>query len=137
MVAQLLIAASAAIVFVLGAIHLVYTFGSRKFCPRDPVLEDHMQRVSPVLTRQTTMWRAWVGFNASHSLGAMLFGAVYGYLALAHGDLLRQSRFLCVLGALFLGTFVVLAKRYWFNIPFAALVAASCSYLAGAIASLT
>ncbi len=28
-----------------------------------------MQQVSPVITRQTTMWKAWVGFNASHSYG--------------------------------------------------------------------
>jgi hypothetical protein len=27
------------------------------------------------------MWKAWVGFNASHSYGAILFGLVYGYLA--------------------------------------------------------
>src|SRR5438046_6957052 len=30
------------------------------------------------------MWRAWVGFNASHSMGAMLFGLVFAFLALAH-----------------------------------------------------
>ena len=30
------------------------------------------------------MWRAWVGFNATHSLGLILFGALYGYLATRH-----------------------------------------------------
>ena len=28
------------------------------------------------------MWRAWVGFNATHGFGLILFGALYGYLAI-------------------------------------------------------
>jgi hypothetical protein len=34
------------------------------------------------------MWKAWIGFNASHSFGLILFGTVYAYLALAHGSFL-------------------------------------------------
>ncbi|MGH8078377.1 MAG: LIC_13387 family protein [Lysobacter sp.] len=60
MLPHLLIAAGAAIALVLGTIHLVYTFVSRKFSPRDTALEDHMKRVSPVITRQTTLWKPWV-----------------------------------------------------------------------------
>ncbi len=76
-----------------------------------------MQEVSPVITRQTTMWKAWVGFNASHSYGLILFGAVYGYLALAHSDFLFQSVFLLSLGLALLFGYVFLAKRYFFRIP--------------------
>ena len=78
------------------------------------------------------MWRAWIGFNASHSLGAMLFGLVYGYLAVFHLELLLQSRFLLLLGALFLGSFVVLAKHYWFVIPLAGLIASTLLFVTGA-----
>jgi len=39
------------------------------------------------------MWKAWIGFNASHSLGAVLFGQVYGYLVLAHAPMLLSSPF--------------------------------------------
>jgi hypothetical protein len=39
-----------------------------------------------------------VGFNASHSMGLILFGLVFGYLALAHRQLLFQSPFLLVVG---------------------------------------
>src|SRR5688572_12148125 len=77
-----LVAASAAIVLLLGLIHLLYTFHGPKLSPRDPELQRRMQEVSPVITRQTTMWKAWIGFNASHGYGAVLFGAVYGYLSL-------------------------------------------------------
>jgi hypothetical protein len=128
---QVLICLSAAIVLFLGTLHLVYTFASRKFSPRDAALEERLKLVSPVISRQTTMWKAWVGFNASHSLGAMLFGALYGYFAIWHFSLLAQDRFLALTGAVFLSSFLVLAKRYWFNIPFAGVALSFVLYLAG------
>lgn len=64
------------------------------------------------------MWRAWLGFNASHSLGAMLFGSIYGYLALQHPELLFGSVFLQALGLLVLVAYVLMARAYWFITPF-------------------
>jgi hypothetical protein len=92
-----------------------------------------MKIVSPLITRQTTMWKAWVGFNASHSGGAILFGSVYGYLALTSSELLFESRFLCALGLLFLGGYVVLGKVYWFRVPFRGIVIATACYIAGLV----
>jgi hypothetical protein len=117
---SMLIVASAAIIFTLGALHLWYTFRGNKLHPRDTSLRERMEQTPLVLTRQTTMWRAWVGFNASHSYGALLFGAVYGYLAIVHGAFLLQSRFLLVLGLVALVAYAFLGKRYWFSIPFRA-----------------
>jgi hypothetical protein len=131
MLPQLPIAASAAIVFSLGTLHLVYTFASRKFSPRDSALENRLKQVSPVISKQTTMWNAWIGFNASHSLGAMLFGALYGYFAIFRFQVLTQDRFLALVGAVFLASFLILAKRYWFNIPLAGVASALTLYLAG------
>ena len=34
-----------------------------------------MMNVSPVITRETTIWRVWLGLNASLSLGLILFGS--------------------------------------------------------------
>jgi len=107
--APALVAASAAIILLPGLIHPLHTFRGRKLHPRDAALETAMREVSPVLTRETTMWRAWVGFNASHSYGAIFFGLVYGYLALAHGALLFASPYLLGVGLLLLGGYVVLA----------------------------
>jgi hypothetical protein len=64
-----LVAASAGVTLLLGLIHLLYTFRGRKLHPRDPDLYVRLTEVSPVLTRETTMWKAWVGFNASHGFG--------------------------------------------------------------------
>jgi hypothetical protein len=68
------------------------------------------------------MWKAWVGFNASHSCG---------YLALTNSEFLFESRFLCALGLLFLGGYVVLGKLYWFRVPFRGIVIATVCYIAG------
>lgn len=76
------------------------------------------------------MWRAWVGFNVSHSMGAILFGLVFGFLALAHGPLLFQSPFLLVVGLAMLGGFVVLGKVYWFSAPFRGVSMSLACYVA-------
>jgi hypothetical protein len=78
------------------------------------------------------MWRAWVGFNASHSLGALLFGTIYGYLAVVHRALLFQSWFLLSLGLLTLVAYALLGKRYWFSVPFRGILLAAVFY-AGAL----
>jgi len=131
-----LIVASAAIIFTLGALHLLYTFRGNKLHPRDDSLRERMEQVPLVLTRQTTMWRAWVGFNASHSYGALLFGAVYGYLALVHSTFLFQSRFLLVLGLVALIAYAFLGKRYWFSIPFRGIVLATAFYVIALVTAI-
>src|ERR1700674_5880977 len=103
---------SASIILSLGVFHLVYTFRGPKLSPRDPALQVSMSQISPVITKETTMWRAWVGFNASHSMGLILFGLVFGYLGLAHNQLLFQSPFLLVVGLLMILGLVVLCKVY-------------------------
>ena len=126
---SMLMVASAAVIFLLGALHLTYTFSGSKLHPRDAELRARLEQVSPVISRQTTMWKVWVGCNASHSYGLLLFGAVYGYLALLHSGFLFQSWFLLVLGLLFLVGFAVLGKRYWFRVPFRAILLATAFYV--------
>lgn len=132
--APFLIAASAAIVLLLGLAHLLFTFSGTKLWPRDRELQVRMQQVSPVITRQTTIWKAWIGFNATHSLGLILFGAVYGYLGLAHGDFLLASVFLVLLGLMLLLGYAVLAKSYFFRTPFRGVLLATFLYALGLIA---
>jgi len=127
--ASFLIAASAAVILLLGLIHLLYTFRGRKLHPRDAQLEAKLREVSPIITRETTMWRAWVGFNASHSFGAILFGVVYAYLSLAHSSFLFSSPFLLSVGLLLLFGYVFLGQRYWFSVPFRGIVLATALYL--------
>ena len=115
--AKILMVLSASIVLTLGVVHLVYTFWGANLTPRDPALQISMSQIAPVITNETTMWRCWVGFNARHSMGLILFGLVFSFLALAHGQLLFQSPFLLVVGLAMLGGLVVVCKIYFFSAP--------------------
>lgn len=134
MIAKVLMTASAAIVLALGTLHLVYTFWGPKLTPRDPELQARMAQVSPVITNETTIWRSWIGFNATHSMSLILFGMIYGFLALAHPEILFRSIFLLTVGLLTLGGFFILAKLYFFSIPFAGIAISLICYVASVIA---
>src|ERR1700722_7881489 len=115
--AKILMVLRASMIFTLGVVHLVYTFWGPNLTPRDSTLQISMSQIAPVITNETTMWRCWVGFNASHSMGLILFGLVFGFLALAHSELLFHSPFLLVIGLAMLGGFVALCKLYFFSAP--------------------
>lgn len=64
----------------------------------------------------TTMWRAWVGFNFSHSLGLLIFGLGCIAVGLALPSLALPKAALLVpvgIGAIY----SLLAVRYWFRAP--------------------
>ena len=118
LIEQGLIIVGASIFGILGAIHLAYTFFTNKFEAFDASVTEAMKATSPVLTKETSIWNAWVGFNASHSLGAILVAAIYVPLAALHMELLRGSLWFSVLPVLIGASYLVLAKKYWFKIPF-------------------
>lgn len=43
----------------------ICTFFTNKLEQRDPATIAAMKLTSPVLTRRTTLWNGWIGFNAS------------------------------------------------------------------------
>ena len=137
MLAQTLIEASAAIVLAMGTGHLWLTFFSRAFSPRDAALEERMQSTPVIFHKQMMLGKSWVGFNASHSLGPMLFGLIYGYLALTNPAFLFQSHFLMTLGAVTLLFYVFLAWRYWFYLPLLGVSTAFACYIAGMVVTYT
>ena len=128
--ARILMLLSASIIFTLGVVHLIYTFWGPNLTPRDPALQVSMSQISPIITKETTMWRCWVGFNASHSMGLVLFGLVFGYLALARDQFLFRSPFLLIVGLAMLVGFVVLSKLYFFRAPLRGVSISLACYIA-------
>ena len=128
--------ASAAVLLTLGTLHLVLTFVGPKLRPRDPALQARMSEVSPGITKAASMWDFWMGFNISHSMAAMLFGLIYGYLAVAYGGLLFSSPYLLVVGFLTLGGLFVTGKIYWFSGPLIGIGISLTCYVASIIAAL-
>lgn len=128
-----LLAASAGIVFCVGCGHLALTYVGPKLRPRNPQVEPLMRDTHLVITREISMWQAWIGFNVTHSLFLMLFGVVYLYLALALPEVLRSSRFLLSLGLGTLLSLNVLAKTYFFSVPQRFVLLATILYAAGLV----
>ncbi len=125
------IIASATVLGLLGCVHLVFTFYGNKFDPRDEMVTEALRVVSPNISRQTTMARAAKGFHASHSMGAMLFAVVWGYLALVQWTVLAQSTFLLALGMGVLLAYLALAQHYWFSVPQRGIALANVLYVTG------
>ena len=92
MIEQVLLIIGASIFGLLGTLHLLFTFFTNKFDAHDPNVTEAMKNTTPVLTKDTTLWDAWIGFNASHSLGAMLVAAFYIPLAAFHMNLIVDSK---------------------------------------------
>ena len=118
MLAKYLWEIGSVILVVLGSIHLFYTFFTNKFSSKNKDLISEMKSHSPILTNETTMWKAWIGFNASHSSGAIFIGILNLFLAIKHFDTFLNEHFFFIFNILTIAFYVWLAKKYWFRIPF-------------------
>lgn len=127
MSAQLLIIIGCLIIGLLGLAHFIYVLATDKFNAYDPQVTTAMQNTSPVLTKDTSMWQAWLGFNYSHSIGVLWIPLIYIPIALNHMPILQQSIWLSLLLPIMALSYAVLAKRYWFVIPmFGSLISLAC-----------
>ena len=106
------------ILVILGAIHIFYTFFSNKFSSKNKNLISEMKSSSPILTKETTMWRAWIGFNASHSSGVIFIGILNFFLAIKYFTTFQSEHFFFIFNILTITFYVWLAKKFWFRIPF-------------------
>ena len=97
--------------------------------PRDPAVRDAMARDTILLTRRTTVWLAWVGFNLSHSLGLLLIGVVVVLIGRTSASFQAQAAVFLPLAVLVSATYLVLGVRYWFRTPIIGISLASVCFL--------
>jgi hypothetical protein len=133
--AQFLWISGSLIFALLGLAHLRITFFGRKLSPGDESVENGMRQTHPRLTKDTTMWKAWVGFNASHSAGAIFFGGVNITLATNHFSILMEPVLLLINFA-FVIFFLYLGKTYWFRIPFVGILLALICFVGAVLTTL-
>ena len=118
---------------VLGLAHAVATpqtpADAKGLSPRDPAVRDAMAHDSVLLTRRMTLWLAWVGFNLSHSLGAILFGAVVVLIGRSSASFEAQATVFLPLAVLVSATYLVLGVRYWFRTPIIGISLASVCFV--------
>jgi hypothetical protein len=109
-----------AIFMLLGALHGVYTLADirrpRRLVPTDAGVMAAMRGTGVRLARgsEGSIWQAWVGFNLSHSLGAIIFGAA----AAAWSQWPASSpAWLALLPAGIAALYGAIGWRCWFWIP--------------------
>lgn len=124
----------------LGIAHALATPlapGDRKgLSPRDPQLAESMRATTPRLTRRTDIWLAWVGFNLSHSLGAVAFAAFVLAVGLTPGAFASASSVCVPLAAVVSAAYLVLGIRYWFRTPIIGCALSFACFLAAWVLTL-
>jgi hypothetical protein len=104
---------------VLGGLHAIYTLldlrNPQRLVPVDPSVRQAMANSALRLSRGgTDMWRAWIGFNFSHSLGLLLLAA----LAVWAGFRINRLPVAIMPALTLVGcAYLLLALLYWFRIP--------------------
>jgi len=123
----------------LGSVHGYVTIkdlsNPQAFTPPDATLREAMQNSSIRFHPDINLWRAWLGFNLTHSLGLVVFGAFYIYLTTTHMAIYRESLFLQVVAILVSACYLIVSKFYFFSKPvLGSAVALACFTLAALIA---
>jgi len=116
-----LLGIAGAIYGLLGALHALYTLldirRPRRIVPDDPQLITAMQTSTIRLTRgESTVWEGWVGFNLSHSLGALMFAAACFVVAACFRIFAFSPWALFALAAVS-SVYLLIAVQFWFRIP--------------------
>lgn len=105
----------------LGIAHAVHTprqVKERKgLSPADPPLAEAMARSRVLLTGRTDMWRAWVGFNLSHSLGLVLFGVLVVLVGRTPAAFEYNAAVFLPLAVVVSVVYLGLGLAYWFRTP--------------------
>jgi len=119
--AQVLVIAGASIFLSLGVLHGVLALqdlkNPRTFTPPDIALRQTMQESSIAIHPQTNLWKAWMGFNLSHSLGLVMFGVTYLAIGLFYFPLFAQLVWLQSSALLIAVAYLILSLKFWFSRP--------------------
>ena len=119
-----LVVAGAVIFVLLGVGHGVLMLQSEPtrgaFAASNPHVQTAMQAptglgLAPDL--DTTLWRAWVGFNLSHALGVIVIGGVVLFHAVDDLAAVSDQPWFLVLTVVTPAIYLLLSVRYWFASP--------------------
>jgi hypothetical protein len=118
----------------LGLAHVLATprgpGESRGLSPRDPAFREAMTAQPLLLTSRTNLWLAWVGFNLSHALGAILFGAVVLLVGRSQEAFRAQAGLFLPLAVVVAGLYLALGLRYWFRTPVVGIALSNACFVA-------
>lgn len=142
-VMSILVIAGSAIFVFLGIAHGVFTFQSTpSFGPMTPT-DKQVQAAMAIPgglgmapDMDSTLWKAWVGFNLSHALGVVLSGAVIGAPAIVDFQSALGNPGWLATALVLPPTYLAISRQYWFEKPTQAITLGSALVIAGVIGGL-
>lgn len=118
---QILLSIAAAIIILLGGFHGFLTirdlYDPRSFTPTDDSVRKAMQNQPIRLHPSTDLWKAWLGFNLSHSLGLLVAGGTLLAIALFDPELFINHLSIQLSALAVAGIYLVLSLKFWFSSP--------------------
>ncbi|MBL4790203.1 MAG: hypothetical protein JKY60_14600 [Kordiimonadaceae bacterium] len=137
MIIQILFVFGALPLAALGTMHLVFTLKDnqrpRYIVPVSGAMITQMKNEKLRLTREGDMWRAWIGFNVSHSMAVMMVGWGYLYIALRYPEVLTADPIILWAAPFLASVFALLSKRFWFSKPLIGSLLSAAFFSAGAV----
>ena len=138
---QLLIVIASIPFLLFGVGHGVITLRDlrhpRAFTPPDATLRQAMQQSSMRFRRDVNLWKAWLGFNLTHSLGLAVFGAVFLYVGILAPDTFASSVLVQVFAVAVSASYFIASITYYFVHPvIGSGVGAVCFLAAAALAHI-
>jgi hypothetical protein len=120
-IAQIFVILGASIFLILGIFHGVLTLqdlrNPRTFTPPDAALRQAMQQSNIAIHPQTNLWKAWLGFNLSHSLGLVMFGGTFVAIGLFYFEVFANSYWLQSCALLIATAYLIMSLKFWFDRP--------------------
>ena len=112
------------VILFLGIAHAVFTFRSTPdggpMMPTDPDTRSAMSRVGGLgIARdlESTLFRAWLGFNYSHSLGVILVALFIGVPVALAGSVPISNYWWVACAVVVPWVYLLLSVKYWFSKP--------------------
>jgi hypothetical protein len=135
----LLIVVSGSIFLLFGALHGALTLRDLRhpqaFTPPDAALRLAMQQSTIRLDPSINLWRAWLGFNLTHSLGLVMFGGALLHVGLSAPAAFATSVALQAVAIGIAAIYLVVSWNYFFVRPtIGSAVGLGCLVLAGLLA---
>ncbi len=120
---QVLLAVGGGIFLILGSLHGLLTLRDlakpRAFTPTDTRVREAMQDARLSLNPRVNLWKAWLGFNLSHSLGLVVIGSGIVAVAVLDFELFSSSAIVQDATASVAAAYLALSLAFWFWGPVA------------------
>ena len=119
--AQIPLIIAASIFVLLGGFHGFLTLkdliNPTAFTPPDPALREAMQQSRIALHPGINLWKAWLGFNLTHSLSLIFFGSPFLYFGIFKPNIFMSSLILQTIAVFISAIYVILCIKFFFSTP--------------------